>query len=76
MLVLSRKKNDRIIIGSSIEIVVTQVQGNNVKVGVIAPPDVHIHREEVKDRIALEEKVHLPTTLICCSTSNQPATAD
>jgi len=68
MLVLSRKKNERIMIGTSIEVVVTEVQGNTVKIGIKAPPEVSIHREEVKKRIELENEVPFPATEICWST--------
>lgn len=51
MLVLSRKEGQRILIGSDIEIVITQVCGNRVRVGITAPPEVPVHREEVRDRL-------------------------
>jgi carbon storage regulator len=49
MLVLSRKKNDSIVIGDSVEIVVVEVRGDKVRLGVNAPSDVPIHRREVFD---------------------------
>ena len=51
MLVLSRKKNQRIVIGETIELVVVAVNGDRVKLGFNAPREVHIHREEVHRRI-------------------------
>lgn len=47
MLVLSRKKNERIRIGDSIEVNVIAIQGNRVKIGIQCPSDVPVHREEV-----------------------------
>ena len=51
MLVLSRKKGQRIIVGSNIEIVVTEVSGNRVKLGISAPAEVPINREEIYERM-------------------------
>lgn len=54
MLVLSRKKGEKILIGSGIEIVVVELANNRVRIGIVAPAEVPIHREEVARRIALE----------------------
>lgn len=51
MLVLSRKVGQRIIIGSGIEIVVAEICGNRVKLGISAPPEVSILREELHERM-------------------------
>lgn len=51
MLVLTRKKNQRIRIGDDIEIVVLEVHGDRVKLGFEGPADVPIHREEVARRL-------------------------
>lgn len=51
MLVLSRKKDERIIINDNITIVVVEVRGDKVRLGVDAPRHVSIHREEVYDSI-------------------------
>jgi carbon storage regulator len=59
MLVLSRKKNQRIMIGDDIEIVVVAIQGDRVKFGFNAPDDVQIHREEVYQRIQSEKVIAL-----------------
>jgi carbon storage regulator len=47
MLVLSRKIGEEIIIADNIRVKVVGVQGNRVKLGVVAPEDVTIHREEI-----------------------------
>ena len=51
MLVLSRKQNQSIRIGQNIEVVVLEVHGDRVKLGLVAPAEVPIHRREVHDRI-------------------------
>ncbi|WP_168123426.1 carbon storage regulator CsrA [Paenibacillus sp. HB172176] len=54
MLVLSRKNQESIIIGSNIEIVVVGIEGDQVKLGIRAPKDVEIHRKEIY--IAIQEE--------------------
>ena len=51
MLVLSRKPRERIVIGNEIEVVVLEVQGNRVKLGINGPSEIPIHRGEVYARI-------------------------
>ena len=52
MLVLSRKPGQLIRIGSDVEVMVLGVQGDRVRVGLTAPAEVSIHRQEVFDRMA------------------------
>ena len=55
MLVLSRKPNQRIIIGNQlVRITVVDVRGDNVRLGFEAPDDISVHREEVFDAILAE----------------------
>lgn len=51
MLVLSRKKNEGIVINHDITIVVVEVRGDKVRLGVEAPKEVPVHRQEVYDAI-------------------------
>ena len=51
MLVLSRKANEKILIGDDIEVVVVAILGDRVKLGVKAPNDIPVHREEVREDI-------------------------
>ena len=55
MLVLSRKKNESIMIGDGIEIVVVEIRGDKVRIGVQAAKDVPVHRREVYDAIKRNE---------------------
>jgi len=56
MLVLSRKKGQRIRISDTVTVTVLGVRGGNVQLGIEAPPSVPIHREEVHRRIVSERK--------------------
>jgi carbon storage regulator len=55
MLVLSRKKDERIVIGGNIVITVIDVRGDKVRLGIEAPADVPVHRQEVYDAIKRAE---------------------
>lgn len=56
MLALTRKKGDSIMISDNIEIVVLEVQGDQVKLGINAPRSVAVHRKEIYDLIQQENK--------------------
>ena len=58
MLVLSRKRGERIVIGDNVELVIISVQGGRVKLGFLAPDDVAIYREEVFQRLKEKEDVN------------------
>lgn len=51
MLVLSRKRDEKIVIGDRIVITVVEVRGDKVRLGIEAPTDVPVHRQEVYDAI-------------------------
>ena len=57
MLVLSRKKNESIIIDDTITIVVVEIRGDKVRLGVEAPKEVPVHRREVYDAIKQNEAI-------------------
>lgn len=54
MLVLSRKKNESIVINDDITIVVVEIRGDKVRLGIEAPKEVPVHRREVFDAINRE----------------------
>ena len=51
MLVLSRKKNESIVINNDITITVVEIRGDKVRLGIVAPKEVPVHRQEVFDAI-------------------------
>lgn len=55
MLVLSRKKNESIVINDNITIVVVEVRGDKVRLGIEAPKEMSVHRNEVYDSIQREK---------------------
>jgi len=62
MLVLSRKKDESIVINNDITIVVVEIRGDKVRLGVEAPKEVPVHRREVFDAIARGEPLEPATT--------------
>jgi carbon storage regulator len=60
MLVLSRKKDESIVINNDITIVVVEIRGDKVRLGVEAPKEVPVHRREVFDAIARGQLIDIP----------------
>lgn len=56
MLVLSRKQDEKVIIGDNITIMVISIQGDKVRLGIDAPKNVTVHREEVYKAILREKE--------------------
>ncbi len=56
MLVLSRKKDEKIIIGDTITVMVIDIRGDKVRLGIDAPRDVTVHRQEVYEAIRKERE--------------------
>ncbi|MBN1763979.1 MAG: carbon storage regulator CsrA [Sedimentisphaerales bacterium] len=56
MLVLSRQKDQTIMIGDNIEITVVDIRGDKVRVGITAPQNIPVHRKEVYEAIKQENK--------------------
>ncbi len=55
MLILTRRVGESLIIGDNVVVNVLGVKGNQVRIGVDAPKDVTVHREEIYDRIQAEK---------------------
>lgn len=60
MLVLSRKKDERIVIGDNITILVVEIRGDKVRLGIEAPREVSVHRQEVYEAIQRENAAAEP----------------
>jgi len=54
MLILTRRVGETLMIGDDVTVTVLGVKGNQVRIGVNAPKDVSVHREEIYDRIRSE----------------------
>lgn len=61
MLVLSRKANEQIVVNGDVVVTVVSIQGNRVRLGVEAPPEVPIDRGEVHSRKVLEDEFRQKT---------------
>ncbi len=64
MLVLSRKQNERIRVGESVVVTIVRVSGDKVRIGIEAPPNVRVMRDELEDiaigTVTLEGSAELP----------------
>ncbi len=56
MLILTRRVGETLMIGDDVKVTVLGVKGNQVRIGVDAPRDVTVHREEIFDRIKKEKE--------------------
>ena len=56
MLILTRRVGETVMIGDDVTVTVLGVKGNQVRIGVNAPRDVAVHREEIFERIKREEQ--------------------
>ena len=57
MLVLSRQSDETIIIGDNIRVTIVEVRGDKVRIGIDAPRDVAVHRQEIYDAIQKEAQI-------------------
>jgi len=56
MLVLSRNKNESIMIGDDVEVLIVDIKGDKVRLGITAPKHIPVHRREIYDRILREKR--------------------
>jgi carbon storage regulator len=75
MLVLSRKKNESIVINNDITVTIVEIRGDKVRLGIVAPKDVPVHRQEVYDAIHGKDQPNTPTASVAGPTGNPAETS-
>ena len=74
MLVLSRKKNESIVINNDVVVTVVEIRGDKVRLGIVAPKEVPVHRQEVYDAIHGKEPADAaPTSSVVVNKPNDSA---
>jgi len=73
MLVLSRKKNESIVINEDIVVTIVEIRGDKVRLGIEAPRDIPVHRREVLDAILREQELADTGRASESSAGNSPA---
>ncbi len=64
MLVLSRKRDERIMIGDEISLLVVDIRGDKVRLGIEAPANVTVHRQEVFEAIQREQALQVEAVAV------------
>ena len=64
MLLLTRRPGEKLIINDNVTVTVLSIKGNQVRIGIEAPRDVKVHREEIYERIVKEREAMKVTPLV------------
>jgi carbon storage regulator len=72
MLVLSRKKNESIVINNDITVTVVEIRGDKVRLGIVAPKEVPVHRQEVFEAIHGRDTSVTPTPVVVTKPADTP----
>ena len=67
MLVLSRHRDESIMIGDDVVITVVDIRGDKVRLGINAPTDIQVHRQEVYEAIKREQATRKSDTAACAT---------
>lgn len=67
MLILTRRVGETLMIGDEVSVTVLGVKGNQVRIGVNAPKEVAVHREEIYERIRKEQEVEPAAKPAACA---------
>ena len=70
MLVISRKRGERICLGDDVVVTVLEVVGSTVRLGIEAPDDIRVYRHEIWEAVKQENKAAADTTVKTLPTSN------
>ncbi len=64
MLILTRRVGETLNIGDEVQVTVLGIKGNQVRLGVNAPKEIPVHREEIYERIKKEKEAGLPPRIV------------